>query len=220
MRPFVYESPSSAEEAASRSAPDSLFIAGGTTVIDLMKLEVMKPARLVDVNALPMRGVEMREDGLRIGALEKMSGVALHPEIVANYPVISQALLQSASPQIRNMASMGGNLLQRTRCGYFRDVTTPCHKREPGSDCSAINGHKTSVPEPGPSWRLLALIALKSRLREFALNLGIQRCRLHPPPEARLQCPASLPPSRKLLSPPRKNLSRSPFATKNRPSSA
>ena len=300
MRPFVYESPSSAQEAASHSAPDSLFIAGGTTVLDLMKLEVMKPARLVDVNALPMRGVEMREDGLRIGALEKMSGVALHPEIVANYPVISQALLQSASPQIRNMASMGGNLLQRTRCGYFRDVTTPCHKREPGSGCSAINGenrmhailgtssscvatnasdlavalvaldaslqlqkggetrliklddfylvpgdtperenllqpgelitqilvprfhppHKTSVPEPGPSWRLLALIALKSRLREFALNLGIQRCRLHPPPEARLQCPASLPPSRKLLSPPRKNLSRSPFATKNRPSSA
>ena len=122
MRPFVYESPSSAQEATARGGTDSAFIAGGTTIIDLMKLEVMKPSRLVDLNPLQMRGIEMREDGLRIGALEKMSDVAVHPEVVANYPVISEALLKSASAQIRNMASIGGNLLQRTRCGYFRDV--------------------------------------------------------------------------------------------------
>jgi xanthine dehydrogenase YagS FAD-binding subunit len=140
MRPFVYESLSSLQQAASRGGPDSAFIAGGTTIIDLMKLEVMTPSRLVDVNALPMRGIEMGEDGLRIGALEKMSAVALHPEVMAHYPVISEALLKSASGQIRNMASIGGNLLQRTRCGYFRDVNTPCNKRERGSGCSAIDG--------------------------------------------------------------------------------
>ena len=140
MRPFAYESLSNPQQAASRSGPDSAFIAGGTTIIDLMKLEVMTPSRLVDVNALSMSGIEMREDGLRIGALEKMSSVALHPEIIARYPVISEALLKSASGQIRNMASIGGNLLQRTRCGYFRDVNTPCNKREPGSGCSAIEG--------------------------------------------------------------------------------
>jgi len=140
MRPFVYESASSAQEATSRGATDSAFIAGGTTIIDLMKLEVMNPSRLVDLNPLQMRGIEMREDGLRIGALEKMSDVAVHVEVTANYPVISEALLQSASAQIRNMASIGGNLLQRTRCGYFRDVNTPCNKREPGSGCPAIDG--------------------------------------------------------------------------------
>ena len=140
MRSFVYESLSSPVQAASRGGPDSAFIAGGTTIIDLMKLEVLTPSRLVDVNALPMSGIEMSEDGLRIGALEKMSAVAIHPDVIANYPVISEALLKSASGQIRNMASIGGNLLQRTRCGYFRDVNTPCNKREPGSGCSAIEG--------------------------------------------------------------------------------
>jgi xanthine dehydrogenase YagS FAD-binding subunit len=140
MRPFVYESSSTAQDATSRGDTDSAFIAGGTTLIDLMKLEVMKPSRLVDVNSLPMRGIDLREDGLRIGALEKMSDVAVHPEVVVNYPVISEALFHSASPQIRNMASIGGNLLQRTRCGYFRDVNTPCNKREPGSGCPAIDG--------------------------------------------------------------------------------
>jgi xanthine dehydrogenase YagS FAD-binding subunit len=140
MRSFVYESLSSPEQAASRGGPDSAFIAGGTTIIDLMKLEVMTPSRLVDLNALPMSGIEMSEDGLQIGALEKMSAVAIHPDVIANYPVISEALLKSASGQIRNMASIGGNLLQRTRCGYFRDVNTPCNKREPGSGCSAIEG--------------------------------------------------------------------------------
>jgi xanthine dehydrogenase YagS FAD-binding subunit len=173
MRPFAYELSSSVQNAASRAGTGSAFIAGGTTIIDLMKLEVMSPPQLVDLNPLPMRGVEMREDGLRIGALEKMSAVAVHPDVVANYPVISQALLRSASPQIRNMASIGGNLLQRTRCGYFRDVNTPCNKREPGSGCPAINGenrmHAILGTSPScvathPSDLAVALVALDASI--------------------------------------------------------
>jgi xanthine dehydrogenase YagS FAD-binding subunit len=140
-----------------------------------MKLEVMNPSRLVDVNQLPqMRGIEMHEDGLHIGALEKMSDVATHPEVVANYPVISEALFKSASAQIRNMASIGGNLLQRTRCGYFRDVTTPCNKREPGTGCSAIGGENrmhailgtsSSCIATHPSDLAVALVALDASIR-------------------------------------------------------
>ena len=174
MRPFVYESASSAQQAATRGGTDSAFIAGGTTIIDLMKLEVMKPSRLVDLNPLQMRGIEMGEDGLRIGALEKMSAVAVHPDVVANYPVISEALFKSASAQIRNMASIGGNLLQRTRCGYFRDVTTPCNKREPGSGCPAIDGENrmhailgtsSSCVATHPSDLAVALVALDASVR-------------------------------------------------------
>jgi xanthine dehydrogenase YagS FAD-binding subunit len=140
MRPFIYQVPSSIRKANSDFSQDTEFVAGGTTLIDLMKLEVMTPSKLMDINGLPMSGIGLTADGLRIGALEKMSDVAEHPEVVAKYPVISQALLKSASAQIRNMASMGGNLLQRTRCGYFRDVSTPCNKRQPGSGCPAIDG--------------------------------------------------------------------------------
>jgi xanthine dehydrogenase YagS FAD-binding subunit len=174
MRPFVYESPSTTQQATSRASTGDMFIAGGTTVIDLMKGEVIKPSRLVDLNLLQMRGIEMGADGLRIGALEKMSDVAVHPEVARNYPVISQALLKSASPQIRNMASIGGNLLQRTRCGYFRDVNTPCNKRQPGSGCSAIDGenrmHAILGTSPScvathPSDLAVALIALDASLR-------------------------------------------------------
>src|SRR4030088_3420215 len=140
MRTFAYKVPSSIRQATSDFGQNSDFVAGGTTLIDLMKLEVMKPSQLVDINRLPMRGIELASDGLRIGALEKMSDVAEHQEVVANYPVISQALLKSASAQIRNMGTMGGNLLQRTRCGYFRDTGFACNKRIPGSGCPAING--------------------------------------------------------------------------------
>src|SRR6202790_1207159 len=140
MRPFAYKVPSRLREATSDFSQGSDFVAGGTTLIDLMKLEVMTPWQLVDINRLSMRGIELRSEDLRIGALEKMSDVAEHPAVIDNYPVISQALLKSASAQLRNMASMGGNLLQRTRCGYFRDVNTPCNKRQPGSGCPAIEG--------------------------------------------------------------------------------
>jgi xanthine dehydrogenase YagS FAD-binding subunit len=133
MRPFELTAPTTVEAAlASRGT----FLAGGTTLVDLMKLNVLTPQHVLDINALPLRGIDT-SDGLRIGALERMSDIARHPGV---YPVVSQALLLSASQQLRNMASIGGNLLQRTRCGYFRDVNTPCNKREPGSGCSAISG--------------------------------------------------------------------------------
>ena len=173
MRTFTYKVPSSIQQATSDFGQNSDFVAGGTTLIDLMKLEVMTPSQLVDINRLPMRGIELALDGLRIGALEKMSDVAEHPEVVANYPVISQALLKSASAQLRNMASMGGNLLQRTRCGYFRDVSTPCNKRQPGSGCPAIDGWNrthailgtsSSCVATHPSDLAVALVALDASI--------------------------------------------------------
>jgi xanthine dehydrogenase YagS FAD-binding subunit len=139
MKAFSYKLAGSTEEATS-TGPQSAFIAGGTNLVDLMKIDVMDPKELVDINQLPMRGVTLDSGGLRIGALEKMAYVAEQPDVVQHFPLISQALLKSASAQLRNMASIGGNLMQRTRCGYFRDVVMPCNKRDPGSGCPAFAG--------------------------------------------------------------------------------
>jgi xanthine dehydrogenase YagS FAD-binding subunit len=139
MKAFTYKLAGTTEEATS-AVTQSAFIAGGTNLVDLMKIDVMDPKELVDINQLPMRGIALDNAGLRIGALERMAYVAERPEIVEHFPVISQALLKSASAQLRNMASIGGNLMQRTRCGYFRDVMMPCNKRVPGSGCPAFAG--------------------------------------------------------------------------------
>jgi xanthine dehydrogenase YagS FAD-binding subunit len=139
MKAFTYTLAGTTDEAVS-AGPQSAFIAGGTNLVDLMKIEVMDPKELVDINQLPMRGITLDDSGLRIGALERMAYVAERSEIVEHFPVISQALLKSASAQLRNMASIGGNLMQRTRCGYFRDVMMPCNKRLPGSGCPAFAG--------------------------------------------------------------------------------
>jgi xanthine dehydrogenase YagS FAD-binding subunit len=121
--------------------PTAKFIAGGTNLIDLMKVDVERPSRLIDVSRLPLRAVEETpEGGLRIGALVPNSDLAYHPLIEQRYPMLASAILAGASAQLRNMASTGGNLLQRTRCSYFYDTATPCNKREPGSGCSAIAG--------------------------------------------------------------------------------
>jgi xanthine dehydrogenase YagS FAD-binding subunit len=121
--------------------PDAKFIAGGTNLIDLMKYDVDRPSRLIDISRLPLKHIEETpERGLRIGALVPNSHVAYHPQIAQRYPVLASAILAGASAQLRNMASTGGNLLQRTRCYYFYDTATPCNKREPGSGCSAITG--------------------------------------------------------------------------------
>jgi xanthine dehydrogenase YagS FAD-binding subunit len=133
MRPFELTAPKTIDDAVTARGT---FLAGGTTLVDLMKLNVMTPHQVLDINDLPLRGIETG-DGLRIGALERMSDVAAHPGV---YPVIARALLASASQQLRNMASIGGNLMQRTRCGYFRDVASPCNKRAPGTGCPAIDG--------------------------------------------------------------------------------
>src|SRR6476661_2669610 len=121
--------------------PEAKFIAGGTNLVDLMKYDVARPMRLIDISHLPLKSVEETADGgVRIGALVPNSDLAYHPVVEKRYPLVSSAILAGASTQLRNMASTGGNLLQRTRCLYFYDVTTPCNKREPGTGCSAIGG--------------------------------------------------------------------------------
>ncbi|WP_330315762.1 xanthine dehydrogenase family protein subunit M [Streptomyces platensis] len=130
----------SAVEAVT-SDPGSSFLAGGTTEVDLLRLDVLRPHRLVDINRLPLTGVEERADGgLLIGALARMSEVAEDPAVVERFPMLSQALLLGASAQLRHMASMGGNLMQRVRCAYYRDPESACNKRVPGSGCSALEG--------------------------------------------------------------------------------
>ncbi len=151
MRPYTYAQARTVREAVRAAGPDTAFLAGGTTLVDLMKLEVMSPDRVVDINRLPLDGITLDHEGLHVGALERMSDVAAARAVRQHYPMIAQALELSASAQLRNMASIGGNLLQRTRCSYFRDVTTPCNKREPGSGCSALDGINRSHAVLGTS---------------------------------------------------------------------
>jgi xanthine dehydrogenase YagS FAD-binding subunit len=174
MRPYDFTVATTVGEALGRAGEGSSYLAGGTTLVDLMKLDVMTPRRVVDVNRLPMRGVRRDRQGLHIGALERMSDVATHPLVTSGYPVIAEALLASASAQLRNMASIGGNLLQRSRCGYFRDTAMPCNKREPGSGCSALNGENRmhailgtsdSCVSTHPSDLAVALVALDAAVQ-------------------------------------------------------
>ena len=140
---FAYTRASDIGDAVRQIAADpaAKFIAGGTNLIDLMKENVTRPSRVIDITHLPLNRIEETENGgLRIGALVPNSDLAYHPQIAARYPLLASALLAGASAQLRNMASTGGNLLQRTRCLYFYDTATPCNKREPGSGCSAIGG--------------------------------------------------------------------------------
>ncbi|MBV8377314.1 MAG: xanthine dehydrogenase family protein subunit M [Verrucomicrobia bacterium] len=133
------------------------FIGGGTTLIDLMKLDVEKPQRVIDINRLPLDKVEPLPDGgLKIGAVVRNSDLAHHPTVVRDYPVLSQALLSGASAQLRNMATTGGNLLQRTRCVYFRNTTMPCNKRGPGTGCPAIGGFNRTLAILGTSDHCIA----------------------------------------------------------------
>src|ERR1700722_19536460 len=144
MRPFAYMRPSGIDDAiaALNGQRDGKFLGGGTNLIDLMKMGVEQPARLVDITRLPLSAIEDYQGGVRIGAMARNRDAASHPLIRQRYPVLSEALLSGASPQIRNMATMGGNLLQRTRCFYFYDPSyQECNKRSPGSGCAAIAGY-------------------------------------------------------------------------------
>lgn len=144
MKSFAYTRATSNEQALDAvKARGAAFLAGGTNLVDLMKYRVAEPATLVDINHLAMAEIKQSENGgLSIGALVKNSDLANHPDIRANYPLLSQALLSGASPQLRNMATTGGNLMQRTRCYYFTDVGFPaCNKRNPGSGCAALEGY-------------------------------------------------------------------------------
>jgi xanthine dehydrogenase YagS FAD-binding subunit len=143
MNAFAYTRAEDVAAAVRSIAGDGAarFIAGGTNLLDLMKENVERPSRLIDITHLPLRTIESTADGgLRIGALVTNTDVAYHPEIERRYPLLSRAILAGASAQLRNMASVGGNLMQRTRCAYFYDTATPCNKRTPGAGCSAIGG--------------------------------------------------------------------------------
>lgn len=143
MRPLTYARATDVDSAiaAVRDHQDGAFLAGGTTEVDLVRQDVLRTGLLVDINDLPLNRVEdLPDGGLRIGALARMADVAATPAVVERFPVLSQALLLGASAQLRNMASMGGNLCQRVRCSYFRDSTSPCNKRDPGSGCAALDG--------------------------------------------------------------------------------
>jgi xanthine dehydrogenase YagS FAD-binding subunit len=142
MLPFDYTKARNENDAMDRvRASKAVFVAGGTTLIDLMKLNVMLPSALVDINSLPLDKIESLPDGsLRVGAMVRNSELAHHELVIKRFPVLSQAILAGASPQLRNMATTGGNLMQRTRCYYFRDTAYACNKRQPGSGCAAIDG--------------------------------------------------------------------------------
>ena len=154
--------------------PEARFVAGGTNIIDLMKENIARPSRLIDITHLPLDRIEETQEGaLRIGALVANSDVAYHAAVASRYPLLASAILAGASPQLRNMASTGGNLLQRTRCLYFYDNATPCNKREPGSGCSAIRGVNRMHAILGtsehciathPSDMCVALAALEARV--------------------------------------------------------
>jgi xanthine dehydrogenase YagS FAD-binding subunit len=158
MQPFTYARADGAAGAVKQVSGDAraAYLAGGTTLIDLMKLDVMTPAAVVDVNPLPLAKIDATDSGVRIGAMVRNSDLAYHEAIRKRYPVLSEALLSGATPQIRNMATVGGNLLQRTRCTYFRDTAWPCNKRQPGSGCSAIDGYNRSHAVLGTSDKCIA----------------------------------------------------------------
>ena len=143
MNRFTYSRADDVAAAVREVASDGAakFIAGGTNLLDLMKENVERPNRLIDINRLPLAEIRPGPDGgLRLGALVTNTDVAYHPEVERRYPLVSKAILSGASQQLRNMATTGGNLMQRTRCMYFYDTATPCNKREPGTGCSAITG--------------------------------------------------------------------------------
>ncbi len=167
MRPFIYERAPSRNAAmqAVTAAVDTKasYLAGGTTLLDLMKLDVMRPQHVIDINALErtVHGrIELDRNGLRLGALVRMADAADHPDIQQQYPVIAQSLQLAASQQLRNMASLGGNVLQRTRCTYFRDVSyAACNKRNPGSGCAALDGFNRMHAVLGTSDHCIATYA-------------------------------------------------------------
>jgi xanthine dehydrogenase YagS FAD-binding subunit len=148
---------SAAQARTAQQGAEVRFIAGGTTLIDLMKLNVEAPARLLDINRLPLDKIETTSDGgLKIGATVRNSDLANHPTVKRDYAVLSQAILAGASAQLRNMATTAGNLLQRTRCAYFRDTAMPCNKREPGTGCPAITGSNRTLAVLGTSEHCIA----------------------------------------------------------------
>lgn len=157
MRPFDYSRPDTTDAALEQAAEGAAMIGGGTNLLDLMKLEVMTPERLIDVNRLGLDRIEETEGGIEIGATVRNADLADDPRIRRRWPVLSRALLAGASPQLRNRATTAGNLLQRTRCPYFQDIDARCNKRDPGAGCAAIGGELRNHAILGTSEQCIAL---------------------------------------------------------------
>ncbi|MEV5890609.1 FAD binding domain-containing protein [Nonomuraea fuscirosea] len=152
MKPFEYARAASPAEAVRGFAPGTMYLGGGTNLVDLMKLGVAEPERLLDVSRLPLDAIEQQPgDRVRVGATVRNTDLAAHPVIRSRYPMLARAVLAGASGQVRNVATVGGNLLQRTRCTYFQDVSRPCNKRRPGSGCPAIEGDHAGLAVLGAS---------------------------------------------------------------------
>ncbi len=177
MTPFVYQRADSVADAIRQSAlsPGSRFLGGGTNLIDLMKYGVERPEVLIDVTHLPLTRIEpIAGGGLRIGALVRNSDIAADRAVVSTYPVLAEAILNGASPQLRNMATTGGNLMQRTRCYYFYDTAFPCNKRQPGSGCSAIGGQNRIHAVLGQSEACIAVNPSDMAVALSALDAVVQ----------------------------------------------
>lgn len=182
MNPFTYVRVASPDEAITTAArePAAMFIAGGTNLLDLMKEGVHTPAQIIDIRKLPAAEITLQaNDSILIGAMARNSAVAHHPLVRQRYPVLSEAILAAASAQLRNMATTGGNLMQRTRCSYFHDTDFACNKRQPGSGCAAINGFNRSLAILGgsefciathPSDMAVALVALDATVHTHGAN--------------------------------------------------
>lgn len=172
MRAFEYIRADKVDQAVVMVSadPTASFLAGGTTQVDLMKDGVLNPSRLVDITRLPLRGVTYDDHAIHISALTTMEELATDPTVVKRLPVISEALLLGASVQLRNMATIGGNLLQRTRCGYFRDLACECNKRKPGSGCSALQGFNRMSAILGTSEQCIATSASDLAVALVALD--------------------------------------------------
>jgi xanthine dehydrogenase YagS FAD-binding subunit len=177
VRPFTYTRPADASAALAAAArePEAKFLGGGTNLLDLMKMGTERPAHLIDVSRLPFAAVEARGEGVRIGAMARNSDVADHPMIRARYPLLTQALVAGASPQLRNMATIGGNLLQRTRCPYFYDPTLgACNKRDPGTGCAALAGDHRMHAILGVSEQCIATHPSDMAVALMALDAVVQ----------------------------------------------
>jgi xanthine dehydrogenase YagS FAD-binding subunit len=176
MQAFQYNRVNDIEGAVgAASASGVKFVAGGTTLIDLMKLNVEQPTTIIDINSLPLDKIEKTADGgLKIGAMVRNSDLAHDATVQQEYPLLSQALLSGASPQLRNMATTGGNLLQRTRCYYFRDTAYPCNKRHPGSGCAAIDGYHRIHAILGTSEHCIATHPSDMAVALMALEATVQ----------------------------------------------
>lgn len=174
MLPFSIDKATTEHDAIAAALAGGRYIAGGTTLVDLMREEVERPERLIDINALPLRHIRAEGADLVIGALARMAEVAAHAEVRRLQPLVAESLIEGASPQLRNMASVGGNLLQRVRCPYFRMLDAPCNKRLPGSGCAAVGGLNAGHAILGtsdhcaathPSDLAVALVALDATVR-------------------------------------------------------